>query len=169
MTATERTVVTMTPRQVELVRETFAQVAPGANGNGHRLGEQVSEGQARAFRHRFGQAFYENLFRAYPGMRPLFSIDVPRQSQKLMDSFAVIVETLDNPEALLPYLGRLGQNHVNYGVVAEDYDAMKDVLLETMAQQLGEEFTDEAAAAWDAAYERIAELMTRSAEPVPGL
>lgn len=159
----------MTPRQLELVRETFAKVAPGSNGKAHRLGEPVSEAEARAFARNFGRAFYENLFAAYPAMRPLFSTDVPRQSQKLMDSFAVIVETLDSPEALLPYLGRLGQNHVNYGVEPEDYTAMKNVLLETMAQQLGDDFSEEAREAWEAAYERIAELMTQSAEPVPGL
>lgn len=133
----------MTPRQIELVKSSFAQVAPIAE-------------QAAAL-------FYSNLFSADPGLKPLFKGDMQGQGQKLMQMIGVAVGKLDELEVLVPVLQRLGERHADYGVMDSHYATVGGALLLTLSQGLADAFTEEVEEAWSTAYGLMAGTMIEAA------
>jgi hemoglobin-like flavoprotein len=133
----------MTPRQIALVRETFATVKPIADA-------------AAAL-------FYERLFALDPSLRALFKSDMREQGAKLMQMIGAAVAGLDAPEKLAPTLHGLGRRHRGYGVEDRHYATVGEALLWTLAQGLGPAFTDEAREAWLAAYALLASVMKQGA------
>jgi hemoglobin-like flavoprotein len=92
------------------------------------LQEIVLHGEA------FAVAFYERLFTRFPQMHAFFAnTDMFEQRKKLQESLALIVQHIQQPEALSRMLQELGQRHVTYGVRPEHYPLVGDVLLETFA------------------------------------
>jgi hemoglobin-like flavoprotein len=133
----------MDMHQIALVRANFAQVAP------------ISE-QAAAL-------FYGRLFDIAPPLRPLFRGDMTAQGAKLMAMLATAVANLDRLDSILPAVRALGARHAGYGVKDADYGAVAEALLWTLAQALGEAFTEDAQAAWVAAYMLLAGQMQDAA------
>lgn len=133
----------MTPRQIELVKSSFAQVAPIAE-------------QAAAL-------FYSNLFSADPSLKPLFKGDMQGQGQKLMQMIGVAVGKLDELEVLVPVLQRLGERHADYGVMDSHYATVGGALLLTLSQGLADAFTEEVEEAWSTAYGLMAGTMIEAA------
>ncbi len=133
----------MDTHQIALVRANFAQVAP------------ISE-QAAAL-------FYGRLFDIAPPLRPLFRGDMTAQGAKLMAMLATAVANLDRLDSILPAVRALGARHAGYGVQDADYGAVAEALLWTLAQALGEAFTEDAQAAWVAAYMLLAGQMQDAA------
>jgi nitric oxide dioxygenase len=72
----------MTPEQVTLVQQTFAQVVPVADGA--------------------AEAFYGRLFDVAPAVKPLFRGDMTEQRRKLIASLAVVVRGLSDLPSVLP-------------------------------------------------------------------
>lgn len=138
----------MTPRQITLVRNSFAAVAPIAD-------------TAAAL-------FYGHLFAADPSLRSLFKGDMAQQGARLMQMIGSAVGLLEKPQVLLPVLRQLGARHAGYGVQAPHYDTVGAALIKTLAQGLGEAFDDETRAAWVAVYGLIAStMMVAAQEAVP--
>lgn len=118
----------MTPVQINHIRHSFTLIEPIAQ-------------QAAAL-------FYDNLFTADPQLRRLFQGNMAQQGARLMNMIATAVDLLEEPEALIPALRKLGSRHVNYGVKDEHYATVGAALLKTLKQGLGEAYTDEVHAAW---------------------
>lgn len=137
----------MTPAQIGHVRRSFALVAPIAP-------------QAAAL-------FYDNLFAADPNLRRLFQGNMAQQGDRLMNMIAAAVELLEEPDALLPALRKLGTRHVNYGVRDEHYATVGAALLKTLKQGLGEAYTDDVHAAWVALYGVVSKTMMDAARNAP--
>jgi hemoglobin-like flavoprotein len=129
----------MTPDQVRLVQQSFAQVAPIAD-------------TAAAM-------FYERLFETTPAVKPLFHADMSDQRNKLMATLAAVVAGLGNIETILPVARALAKRHVGYGVKPEHYDSVGAALLWTLERGLGDGWTGELATAWTAAYGTLAQFM----------
>jgi len=125
--------------QQELVRTTFAKLA---------VIPEVS-----------GALFYERLFAANPDFRALFKNDMRIQGIKLMTMLAMVV--YDAPEAgRVPQAIRdLAVRHAGYGVKLGDYDEMREALLWTLEQALGEDFTPAVQQAWTLCYDELAAEM----------
>ena len=137
----------VTPRQIEVIRSTWASVEP------------ISETAAGLF--------YDRLFELDPVIKRLFArTDMAAQRRILMQTFAVIVASLDEFNTLAPVIRALGQVHAGYGVREEHYDTVEAALLWTLDRGLGDAFDDEAADAWATAYEAIASLMVEAAGEV---
>jgi nitric oxide dioxygenase len=136
----------MTERQIELVKSSFAMVAP------------ISEAAAGLF--------YNRLFEIAPEVRSLFGGDMKEQGRKLMQMLALIVNGLDRLERLAPAVEDLGRRHVSYQVTADQYEVVGSALLWTLGQGLGDAFTDEVCEAWTAAYGVLASTMIGAAESV---
>jgi nitric oxide dioxygenase len=132
----------LTPRQIELVRESFAAVIP--------------------IRQTAATLFYARLFELAPEVRPLFPRDLDAQGAKLMAVLAAVVRDLDRPEAMRPDIEGLALRHVGYGATAAHYPAVGAALIWTMEQGLGARFTDEVRAAWTAAYGLLSGIMLAS-------
>jgi len=134
----------MTPEQVQLVRQSFARVAPIA---------------AQA-----GAMFYAKLFARDPAVSKLFSTsDMNTQARKLLEMIGDAVRLLDHPERLDPVLRALGKRHVQYGVQDAHYDSVGAALLETLADALGADFTPATREAWGALYTHVGRTMRAGA------
>ncbi|QIR36328.1 globin [Tolypothrix sp. PCC 7910] len=129
---------------VEVLEESFNKVKPRAN--------------------EFTASFYENLFQAYPEVKPLFAnTDMVTQQKKLLNSLVLVVENLRNPEALSPVLNALGARHVGYGAIAKYYGPVGEALLITFEQYLQEDWNLEVKKAWLDAFTAITALMLKGA------
>ena len=136
----------MTPKPLELVQSSFAQVAPIAD-------------EAAAL-------FYHNLFSADPSLKPLFKGDMQAQGKKLMQMIGVAVGKLNELDVLVPVLQRLGERHLDYGVEDSHYATVGGALLKTLGQGLGDVFTEEVEQAWTTAYGVMANTMIAGANKI---
>jgi hemoglobin-like flavoprotein len=130
----------ITPAQIELVQSSFLHVLPIADAAGVLL--------------------YERIFTLAPATRTLFDADIRPQAARLMAAVKAAVESLDDLDAVVPFLVKLGARHVRYGVQPEHFDVGGDALLWTLQQGLGDAFTSELRDAWSAAWSVIAHAMT---------
>ena len=130
--------------QIELLETSFQAIAPRGNA--------------------FVTAFYERLFTHSPQTRAFFaSTDMKEQRKKLLGALALVIQNLRKPEVLTSALQGLGQRHVAYGVRPEHYPIVGAVLLETLADFLGERWTPECHDAWAQAYEAVSAIMLEGA------
>jgi hemoglobin-like flavoprotein len=134
----------MTPAQIEAVRDSWAKVEP--------LGIQAA------------RLFYARLFEVAPDTRRMFGADIDAQSHKLLAVLGTAVAGLDRIEALLPVLRQLGARHVAYGVHAEHYAIVGQVLLWTLERGLQDHYTPAVSAAWQAVWTAIATTMQEGAQ-----
>ena len=135
--------MTLTTAQIALIRDSF-----------HRLHPDVETASA---------LFYDRLFEIAPELRAMFLNDMTEQGMRFMSTLGVIVQHLDDPKALRPYLERLAQGHAAYGVKPEHFHPMGQALIRTMRETMGENFPAGADAAWEAAYDHLAREMVQLA------
>ena len=133
----------MTDEQIALIQTSWAQVEPIADTA--------------------AQIFYERLFQTAPEVRELFPDDLTEQRRKLMATLGMVVKALPKLAQIIPNVQALGRRHAAYGVAPEHYAIVGSALLWTLAQGLGESFTDAHAAAWAAAYGLLADTMQAGA------
>src|SRR5919202_7036492 len=129
---------------VELLEQSFERIKPRAE--------------------EFAASFYENLFKLYPEVKPLFAkTDMVNQQKKLLNSLVLVVENLRNPEALGPVLNALGARHVGYGATPKNYRQICEALVTTFEQYLQQDWTPEVKQAWLDAFRTITALMLKGA------
>ena len=133
----------MTPRQLAIVKQTWQQLAPRAEG--------------------VAELFYARLFELDPTLRRLFRNDMRAQGRMLTSVITLAVSQLERVDKLVPVLRDLGARHVNYGVKERDYSTVGAALLDTLAAGLKEDFTPEVEEAWAATYVLLAETMKSGA------
>jgi hemoglobin-like flavoprotein len=134
----------MTPRQIEIVRQSFGQIMP--------FKDQVIE------------LFYCRLFELDPSIRLMFKSDMTEQRQKLTAALAMVISRLETMESLLPVLRELGRRHKGYGVRNRQYDLVGEALLWTLEIGLSSNWTSELAEAWKGAYGQVVNAMIEGAE-----
>ena len=132
----------LTTAQIELIRDSFHRLTPDA---------EVAE------------MFYNRLFEIAPELRSMFRSDMTGQGMRFIRTLRVIVQNLDEPEALHHYLETLAEGHAAYGVKPEHFHPMGQALIWTMRQAMGEEFPEGADIAWEAAYDGLARKMIKLA------
>lgn len=103
--------------------------------------------------------FYARLFEIAPELRAMFPADLSEQGMRFMSTLGVILDRLDQAEALDSYLDNLARGHRAYGVKPEHFAPMGQALVDTMRKVLGAEFPEGADAAWRAAYDQLAQAM----------
>ena len=135
--------MTLSNHQRDLIRSSFQSVAALGNGAGH--------------------AFYDRLFRTAPQIRPMFPEDVGEQAGKLTMALKLVVDTIGDLPKLTQIVEALARRHVAYGVEAGHYPLVGQVLLETLGDALGDDFTAETREAWAAAYGLLSERMIAAA------
>lgn len=133
--------MSLTRDQIDLIREIFELLRPNV--------EETSE------------LLYSRLFEIAPELRAMFPTDMSEQGMRFMSTLEVVVQYLDDPEALRPHLERLAKGHAAYGVKPEHFRPMGSALLWSMQQTLGDRFPAGGEAAWSAAYDHIAREMIR--------
>ncbi|MDB6135692.1 MAG: hypothetical protein JWM59_3935 [Verrucomicrobiales bacterium] len=107
--------------------------------------------------------FYQRLFTAHPMLRPLFSPDIEEQARKFTLMLGMLISLLERPGEMQGTLLRLGERHAGYGVRDCHYTPVGAVLIETLQEVLGAEFTPDTRAAWTALYAAVAQAMQAGA------
>ena len=135
----------MTPRQQNLIKESFGMVAPIAD-------------QAAII-------FYDRLFELDPSLERLFShTDMAAQRKNLMQTLTVVVKSIDKLEAIVPAVEALGRRHAGYGVEPAMFATVGQALIDTLAVGLGDAFTVETRNAWVDAYGILSSVMIGAME-----
>jgi NAD(P)H-flavin reductase/hemoglobin-like flavoprotein len=124
---------------VALIRASFAAVAPRA--------DEVA-------RH-----FYATLFGLAPETRELFPVNMEVQRSRLLRALVHVVQMVDRPAELVPFLEQLGRDHRKFGVGPEHYDAVGAALVSAVAEFAGPAWTPEVEKAWTGAYATLARAM----------
>ena len=138
---------TSTPEQITLIKASFAKVVP------------ISETAAALF--------YARLFELDPSLKPMFPEDLTEQGVKLMKMIGTAVSKLTKLDELVPALEDLAVRHNDYGVEESHYATVGQALIDTLAKGLGDDFTEEARAAWTGVYGLVASTMRRAANQMP--
>ena len=132
--------MTLTEKQIQLVQNSFALVAP--------IADTAAE------------IFYGRLFELDPSLRHMFKSDMKEQGRKLMQMLSVAVHALNNLDSIIPAIQAMGQRHVGYGVTMEHYAVVGEALIWTLEKGLGEAFTAEVKEAWIALYALVTQVAT---------
>jgi hemoglobin-like flavoprotein len=133
----------MTPKQIQLVQDTWRKVEPNADD--------------------VATMFYGRLFELEPSYRRLFKGDQKQQGRKLMQMIATAVNGLPKLDTIVPAVEELGRRHVDYRVTEEMYDTVGAALLWTLDKGLGKEFTPPVKDAWTETYTTLADVMKSAA------
>jgi NAD(P)H-flavin reductase/hemoglobin-like flavoprotein len=133
---------------VATIRSSFALLAPRADELARR--------------------FYAVLFARAPQARAMFPVDMQVQRNRLLGALVQIVQMVDRPDDLVPFLRQLGRDHRKFGVVAEHYDAVGAALLDALGALAGPAWTPEVQSAWATAYGVLADAMRAAAADDPG-
>lgn len=134
----------MSPREIEIIRRTWRQVAP--------KGDDAA------------RLFYKRLFQIDPSVEPLFAgTDMTAQRRKLMQTLGSAVIGLEDLDALVPIIQDMGRRHATYGVTDAHYDSVGEALIWTLKQGLGDAWSDDVQEAWTRIYRLIADTMQSAA------
>lgn len=108
--------------------------------------------------------FYHTLFQIAPELRPMFrDEDIAGQGAKFMATLGLLVERLARPAEMRAELVELGRGHSAYGVKPLHFEPMREALMKTLRDVLGDGFGAEAEDAWRALYDRAAAEMIAAA------
>ena len=73
--------------------------------------------------------FYQELFSAAPGLRPLFPADMTSLQGHFEAALALVVRNLEKLSTLQESLRDLGAQHVHWGAKPEDYAVVREALI----------------------------------------
>ncbi|MDU8928081.1 globin domain-containing protein [Alisedimentitalea sp. MJ-SS2] len=121
--------------QLDLIRQSFAALKENPERRSHE--------------------FYEAFFDRAPEVKPMFREDIEGQGMRFLATLSMIVGHLDQPEKMAERLEELGQGHRAMGVTQAQFAPMGEALVATLAAALGDDFTPETRAAWEAGFAEI--------------
>ena len=123
------------PKQLDLIRESFAALKDNPKRHSHD--------------------FYEAFFERAPEVKPMFRSDLEGQGMRFLSTLSMIVGHLGEPEKMAARLEELGQGHRAMGVTRAQFAPMGAALIATLENALGDEFSPETRAAWEAGFAEI--------------
>ena len=112
--------------------------------------------------------FYATLFHLAPETRDLFPINMSVQRSRLMRALIHVVQMVDRPDELAPFLAQLGRDHRKFGVLTKHYNAVGTALLTALERQSGRGWTPQVNQAWTEAYGLVNKIMRTAAEADSG-
>jgi NAD(P)H-flavin reductase/hemoglobin-like flavoprotein len=107
--------------------------------------------------------FYAVLFSLAPSTRELFAVNMEVQRSRLLRAVVHMIQTVDRPDELLPFLHQLGRDHRKFGVTSEYFEALGTALLASIKKHSGTAWTAAVERAWAEAYTFMASAMTEAA------
>lgn len=112
------------------------------------------------------QRFYERFLAAHPEVQSLFAqVDLKRQAAMLTMALVVVeANARKSYPAIDHYLLVLGNRHRHIGVSPELFPVFRDLLLETIAGSQQEFWSEDLAAAWRDAFDKVTAKMLEGYE-----
>jgi hemoglobin-like flavoprotein len=108
---------------------------------------------------RIADRFYQRLFATAPAMRQAFPADIAAQHRKFIDMLVAVVQLLRKPEEAGQLLRETGSTHRKYGARPEHYALVGQSLLEAMALEFGDAWSEQLAQEWSQAIELVSSAM----------
>ncbi|WP_414710852.1 globin domain-containing protein [Pseudonocardia sp.] len=108
--------------------------------------------------------FYSLLFHLAPETRELFPANMVVQRSRLLRALVHVVQMVDHPDELGPFLSQLGRDHRKFGVVTKHYNAVGGALLGAIAHFLGPGWTPRVQTAWTEAFNVVSHAMRAGAD-----
>ena len=108
--------------------------------------------------------FYKNMFTNNPEIKAYFNMakqESGEQPKALAMAVLAAAQNIDNLEAILPAVKKIGVAHVRTNVKPEHYPIIGQNLLAAIKEVLGDAATEEILNAWAKAYEVIAEVFIK--------
>lgn len=139
----ERDPIPAVTKMVRHIRESFAVVEPHT--------EEVSK------------YFYGMLFTLAPETRDLFPANMAVQRSRLLRALVHVVQMVDQPATLVPFLRQLGRDHRKFGVVTVHYQAVGTALISAVKRFSGDAWTPTIEKAWGEAYSLMSTTMLEAA------
>ncbi len=139
-------------------------------GEGHGLAQIIRDSWAEVEPRieEMGRLFYATLFRIAPESRDLFPVNMEVQRSRLMRALVHVVQMIDQPDELVPFLEQLGRDHRKFGVVAQHYEAVGEALITAIATTAGPAWTPAVRDAWTDAYAAVSTAMRTAAQAERG-
>ncbi len=137
----------MNKRELELVQTSWEKITPNSD--------------------EFVQLFYKKVFEIDPELQALFKRSMGMQGRKIMSMFDSAVEYMGQVDKFVPPLITAGRRHIQYGVNDEDYETVRQALMQTMSEVLDEEFDSETRQAWELAYNSMQDIMKSACHQPP--
>jgi NAD(P)H-flavin reductase len=109
------------------------------------------------------QFFYGMLFSLNPATREMFPVNMEVQRSRLMRAIVHLVQMIDRPDELMPFLRQLGRDHRKFGVVSAQYEAVGTALIASIKKHSGDAWTPAVERAWAEAYTVMARAMLEAA------
>ena len=109
---------------------------------------------------RFSTIFYQRLFSFAPEIQKLFRGNIETQGEMLGHMIQAVVYAASRPENLALGLQALGRQHERYGVEAEHYLLVRQALLETIPEVLGDTYSSHVGKAWESIIDSVLGLMS---------
>jgi hemoglobin-like flavoprotein len=109
------------------------------------------------------KVFYSILFYEHPDTRALFPNDMAHQRDKFVRALGRVVANVDQLDAAIPLLQRLGRDHRRFGAIEAHYAPVGACLLATLAYFLEDAWAPEIAEAWADAYSLVSAVMIDAA------
>lgn len=135
--------IMLTTRQKKLIRETYVYIARREYST--------------------GEMFYQRLFEIAPELRPLFPGEMKEMRLRFIQTIGSVVAGLETRQDVTSNVEQLGKRHVGYGVRQEHYRIFGEAFIWAIEHALGDRFTPEVKEAWQALYDALAGIITRSA------
>ena len=136
----------MTPRQIELVKDSWQIVLRRTQGA--------------------GVLFSEELFEIDPDLRMLFQKNINSDGQKLVALITFAVHKIHNLDELIPDVSALGRGIKKYRVHPGQYMTFATALLATLEKTLDDEWNDELTEAWRKMYSVLSKIMIRAGKAI---
>lgn len=108
--------------------------------------------------------FYGRMFTECPELRGLFPVTMDVQRARLLTALVRVIQGIDTPELLMPYLRQLGRDHRKFDVRAEHYDVVGRCLVAAISKYAEDAWTEEMERAWTTAYSTMAAAMIDAAD-----
>lgn len=96
--------------------------------------------------------FYAKLFELDQSLMPLFTGNIAEQGIRLLQMLEKVVQKINRLDELLPELCELAERHAAYRATHCNYETVGTAFLSTLKTSLGDTFTPDLAAAWEAVY-----------------
>lgn len=113
----------------------------------------------------FIEGFYKKVFATSPEIASMFSdTEWHQQRSKVMLTLIMIVDNLHDKTHIEAMLEKTIQTHHKYPIEEKHYELMATAILQTFAEILEDEWSDDAKIAWQLALDDINRILQASSE-----
>jgi len=103
-----------------------------------------------------GELFFQQLFSLSPKMKSMFeNIDMGPQAKVFSYTLIEIIQLLDNPKKLSPFLSNLGSRHLDYGAKDDYYPFFKQAITQSLAIFLKAQWNKSSEKSWNQLMDHI--------------